>query len=63
MSGLSPSLTATGGDSSAWALTRLGRDGAVSDRQSIIPPQAAEPDAPASQDAAAPASSDTEKAP
>lgn len=35
---------------------------AATDRQSIIPPQAAEPDTPASQDADAPASPDTEKA-
>ncbi|MCP2083937.1 UNVERIFIED_ORG: hypothetical protein J2W74_005202 [Methylorubrum zatmanii] len=63
MSGRAPSLAVTGGDSSAWALTHLGQDGAGVDQQSIIPPQAAEPDAPASQDADAPASPDTEKAP
>lgn len=36
---------------------------AATNQQSIIPPQAAEPNAPASQDADAPASPDTEKAP
>lgn len=61
MSGRSTSLAKPGALAAVCAGS--GQDSAPANQQSIIPPQAAEPDAPVSQDADAPASSDTEKAP